>query len=123
MSGFWNQFFLGAICGINLLFFYKMVRMSNDVRKLTERFCGDETEALTSGKDARRALLSDLRAIANKARGMDVEEYKRIYDVSPNDEIADLILKYKKVYSRLGEDMPRDVANVKTVFDLWEMFD
>ena len=77
MSGFWTQFFLGAICGINFLFLYKMVRMSNDVRKLTERFCSDETYTLTSGKVARRALLSELRAIANKARGMDVEDYQK----------------------------------------------
>lgn len=123
MSGFWTQFFLGAICGINFLFLYKMVRMSNDVRKLTERFCSDETYTLISGKDARRALLSELRAIANKARGMDVEDYQRIYDISPNDEIGETILKYKKVYERLGEEMPRDLADIRKIADLWEIFE
>ena len=120
------------ICALNVTLFFKVWGMCDNVKRLTEHFCGvDEFSAIkkpslldfTSGKEARKALVADLRAIAKKAQGLTTEDYERIYGSNPDTEIAELITEYKKVYKNLGESFPEDLAKVKSIEDLWDMFD
>jgi hypothetical protein len=119
------------VCALNVTLFFKVWGMCDNVKRLTEHFCEvDEFSAMkpslldfTSGKEARNALVADLRAIAKKAQGLTTEDYERIYGSNPDTEIAELIAEYKKVYKNLGESFPGDLAKVKSIEDLWDMFD
>lgn len=113
---------------LNIILFSKVWVMCDDVKRLTHHFCGSEDNNIlaidiASGKDARKALVSKLKSIAQKAQGLVIEDYIRIYGTEPNSEIRNTMEKYKKIYKNLGETFPEDLAKIKSLEDLWDMFD
>lgn len=130
MNGFFSV--VCIIFGIlNIILFFKVWGMCNDVKRLADHFCGSEYSPkynfssvdLADGKDARKAMITELKDIAIKARGIYVEDYTKQYGVSPDTEIANVIKKYKEIFESLGENFPKDIEKIKTLGDLWEKFD
>lgn len=127
--------FIGFVCIIfgilNIILFVKVWNMCNDVKRMADHFCGTEYKPkfnfssidLVDGKDARKAMIAELKEIVKKSRGIYIEDYERQYGVNPNAEIANIIKKYKGVFSSLDEKFPKDFDNIKTLEDLWEKFD
>lgn len=127
--------FIGFVCIIfgilNIILFFKVWGMCNDVKRMADHFCGSEyapkynfsSVDLADGKDARKAMTTELKNIAIKARGIYKEDYERQYGVSPDTEIANVIKKYKEIFESLEENFPKDLEKIKTLEDLWEKFD
>ena len=105
--------------------------MCNDVKRMADHFCGSKyapkdnfsSVDLADGKDARKAMIAELKSIATKSRGIFIEDYEKQYGVNPNAEIANVIKKYKEVFESLEEKFPKDIEKIKTLEDLWEKFD
>lgn len=116
-----------VVCVLNIVLFFKVWGMCNNVKRIAEYFCGDEysksTIDIDNGANARKAMVAELKVIAKKARGIYAEDYENKYGVNPNKEISDIIKKYKKIYESLGEQFPKDIDNIKTLDDFWEKFD
>lgn len=127
--------FIGFVCIIigilNIILFFKVWGMCNDVKRMADHFCGSEyapkdnfsSVDLADGKDARKAMIAELKSIATKSRGIYIEDYEKQYGVNPNAEIANVIKKYKEVFESLEEKFPKDIEKIKTLEDLWEKFD
>lgn len=127
--------FVSLLCSIaTIILFFKVWAMCNDVKKLTEHFCGSEQSNVdslnarivagdsTATDDARKKLLSELQAVAKNARGMVSEDYERIYGKSIEAHISQIKGKYEKLFKSAGQQMPNDIARVKTIEDLWDLF-
>lgn len=116
-----------VVCVLNIVLFFKVWGMCNNVKRIAEYFCVDEysksTIDIDNGANARKAMVAELKVIAKKARGIYAEDYENKYGVNPNKEISDIIKKYKKIYESLGEQFPKDIDNIKTLDDFWEKFD
>ena len=130
MNGFFSV--VCIIFGIlNIILFFKVWGMCNDVNRLADHFCGSEYSPkynfssvdLVDGKDARKAMITELKDISIKARGIFIEDYEAQYGVNPNTEIANIIKKYRAVFDSLDEKFPKDIEKIKTLEDLWEKFD
>ena len=127
--------FIGFVCivfGIlNIILFFKVWSMCNDVKRIAEHFCGTDYKPkynfssidLSDGKDARKAMITELKDVARKSRGIYIEDYESQYGVNPNTEIANIIKKYKGVFDSLDEKFPKDFESIKSLEDLWEKFD
>ena len=127
--------FIGIVCIIfgvlNIILFFKVWGMCNDVKRMADHFCGSDytpkynfsSVDLADGKDARKAMITELKDIAIKARGIYIEDYEAQYGVNPNTEIANIIKKYRAVFDSLDEKFPKDMEKIKTLEDLWEKFE
>ena len=127
--------FIGLVCIIfgilNIILFFKVWGMCNDVKRMADHFCGSNyapkynfsSVNLADGKDARKAMITELKSIETKARGIYIEDYEKQYGINPNAEIANVIKKYKEVFESLDEEFPKDIEKIKTLEDLWEKFD
>ena len=124
--------FVAAV--LQIILFFKVWGMCNNVKRMTSHFCGEEkdeddfnariaAEDKSVGNDVRKQLLSELRAVMNKAQGMVEEDYERAYGSTPDKDIFTVLEKYQKIYSKLGEPFPKEIAKIKSLDDLWEIFD
>lgn len=123
---------------LQIILFFKVWGMCNDVKRMASHFCGEEdpnagivedyNARIAAGdksieKDARKRMLEDLKAITKKAQGLVEEDYERIHGSTTSKDIAAVKDKYQKIYSKLGATFPAEIAKVKTIEDLWELFD
>ena len=122
---------------LQIILFFKVWRMCNDVKRMTTHFCGEEEPTsvaedykarIAAGDksilaDAQKRLFSELKGIAKKAQGVMEEDYVEKYGSTPDKDIAAVIEKYQKIYSKLGVSFPTEIAKVKKLEDLWELFD
>ena len=127
--------FIGFVCIIfgilNIILFFKVWNMCNDVKRIADHFCGTDYKPkynfssidLADGKDARKAMIAELKEVAMKSRGIYTEDYESQYGVNPNTEITNIIKKYKGIFDSLDEKFPKDLESIKTLEDLWEKFD
>lgn len=127
--------FIGFVCIIfgilNVILFFKVWNMCNDVKRIADHFCGTDYKPkynfssidLADGKDARKAMIAELKEVAMKSRGIYIEDYEIQYGVNPNTEITNIIKKYKGIFDSLDEKFPKDLEGIKTLEDLWEKFD
>ena len=114
MTAFWTIVCI-IICALNVTLFFKVWGMCNDVKRMADNFCGSEyapkynfsSVDLADGKDARKAMITELKNIAIKARGIYKEDYERQYGVSPDTEIANVIKKYQGIFESLEENFPK----------------
>lgn len=126
---------LVIVAVLSIILFFKVWGMCNDVRKLTNHFCGEADNGLDDDikarilagdksvdNDVKKKLIAELRAIAKKAQGTLEEDYIRLYGTSSSSDISDIMKKYKKLYSEMGAEFPAEFAKVKTVDDLWDLF-
>ena len=98
--------FIGFVCIIfgilNVILFFKVWNMCNDVKRIADHFCGTDYKPkynfssidLADGKDARKAMIAELKEVAMKSRGIYIEDYESQYGVNPNTEITNIIKKY-----------------------------
>ena len=127
---------LVIVAVLSIILFFKVWGMCNDVKKLTNHFCGDADNGLdddikarilagdkSASNEVKKKLVAELRAIAKKAQGMLEEDYVRLYGTSSSSDIGDVIKKYRKLYSEMGAEFPKEFAKVKTLEDLWDLFD
>ena len=123
---------------LQIILFFKVWGMCNDVKRMASHFCGEEdpnagivedyNARIAAGdksieKYARKRMLEDLKSITKKAQGLVEEDYERIHGSTPSKDIAAVKEKYQKIYSKLGVAFPAEIAKVKTIEDLWELFD
>lgn len=59
-----------VVCVLNIVLFFKVWGMCNNVKRIAEYFCGDEysksTIDIDNGANARKAMVAELKVIAKK---------------------------------------------------------
>lgn len=129
---------VGLIFGIlNLILFFKIWCMCDDVKRLTDHLCGsytsgtnedgmDEESSLENlyadEKSVRKRMVEDLHDVAKRAVGVFPEEYASKYGRYPEEELAEVIQKYREIYENIGEPFPKDIEGICTLEDLWSRF-
>ena len=127
---------------LNVILFFKIWGMCDNVKRLTDRFCegkvnlntnttrewnGVKVQAILKAapKDdvVTEDLIGELSKIVEKADGKDEEDYKREYGVTTEEDIAAVLKEYKKLYTSMGEKLPSELAKIKTLEDLWALFE
>lgn len=127
---------ISLICSIlTIILFFKVWRMCDDVKRLAEHFCGTEQNNvdsfnariaagdITATSDIRKKLLSELQKISKNAQGMLDEDYEKMYGASIETHITSTKNKYEKLFKAAGQDFPKDIAKIKTIEDLWNLFE
>lgn len=120
---------------LTLILFFKMWGMCNDVKDLKEHFCGKcesnidtlsariSSGSITAEEDIRNYMVSEFEEIVKKSQGITDEDFVNIYGVSSNDMISGTKNKFEKLYNKMGKSLPSEFDKVKSIDDLWELFD
>ena len=115
---------------LQIILFFKVWNMCNNVQKLTDHFLGDEEVAasfsnrIAAGDDSvegsiRKQLAKDIEKLCRASEGVTEEDFARINGKTPEQAIADLKKKYKELFGKLNKPVPKELEKLHNIEDLW----
>ena len=121
---------------LQIILFFKVWKMCNNVQALTTKYVEEEPLSITNDfeariaagdkdivNDLRKTLLVELKVIAANAHSNDASVYAALYGNTPQNHIAAVKDRYQTLFSELGETFPPKISEINTVEQLWKLFD
>lgn len=117
---------------LQIILFFKVWNMCNNVQKLTDHFLGNEevtasfSNRIAAGdasveESIRKQLAKDIEKLCKASEGLTEEDFARINGKTPEQAISDLKEKYKELFDKLNKPIPKELKNLHNIEDLWEM--
>jgi hypothetical protein len=115
---------------LQIILFFKMWKMCDNVKKMTEHFVGDDgVEASLNNRIAagdetveasiRKQLAKDIEKLCKQSEGVTEEDFARIVGKTPKEAISELKSKYKGLFGKLNKPVPSELSKLNSIEDLW----
>ena len=115
---------------LEIVLFFKMWKMCDNVKKLTDHFVGEEgveaslNNRIAAGDESvessiRKQLARDIEKLCKQSEGVTEDDFVRIVGKTPEVAISELKAKYKGLFGKLNKPIPAELSKLKTIEDLW----